>query len=59
MGSGADLIATRLGVSREACDAVAHQSQQRAAQAQREGRFRSIIAIETSRGWIDQDECVP
>ena len=58
MGSGADLIATRLGVSREACDAVAHQSQQRAAQAQREERFRSIIAIETSRGWIDQDECV-
>lgn len=58
MGSGADLIATRLGVSREACDAVAHQSQQRAAQAQREGRFKSIIAIETSHGWIDQDECV-
>ena len=58
MGSGADLIATRLGVSREACDAVAHRSQQRAAQAQREGRFRSIIAIETSHGWIDQDECV-
>ena len=58
MGSGADLIATRLGVSREACDAVAHQSQQRATQAQREGRFKSIIAIETSRGWIDRDECV-
>ncbi len=58
MGNGADLIATRLGVSREACDAVAHLSQQRAAQAQREGRFKSIIAIETSHGWIDQDECV-
>jgi acetyl-CoA C-acetyltransferase len=30
MGSGADLIATRIGASREDCDAVALQSQQRA-----------------------------
>ena len=30
MGSGADLIATRIGASRDDCDAVALQSQQRA-----------------------------
>ena len=58
MGSGADLIATRLGATREACDAVALQSQQRAAQAQREGRFSSIVPITTSRGRIVADECV-
>ena len=58
MGSGADLIATRLGATREACDAVALQSQQRAAQAQREGRFSSIVPITTSRGRIVADECI-
>ena len=41
MGSGADLIATRIGASREQCDRVALQSQQRAANAQREGRSTS------------------
>ena len=50
MGSGADLIATRVGASREDCDAVALLSQQRAAQAQQEGRFQSIIPIETPEG---------
>ena len=58
MGSGADLIATRIGASREDCDAVALQSQQRATQAQREGRFRSIIPIETPEGIISEDECI-
>jgi acetyl-CoA C-acetyltransferase len=58
MGSGADLIATRLGATREACDSVALQSQQRAAQAQREGRFSSIVPITTSRGRIVADECI-
>ncbi len=58
MGSGADLIATRLGATREACDAVALQSQQRAAQAQKEGRFSSIVPITTSRGRIVADECI-
>ena len=58
MGSGADLIATRIGASREDCDAVALQSQQRAAQAQQEGRFQSIIPIETPEGVISEDECI-
>lgn len=58
MGSGADLIASRLGVSREDCDAVALRSQQRAAQAQSEGRFSSLVSIETPGGSIDRDECV-
>ena len=58
MGSGADLIATRVGASREDCDAVALLSQQRAAQAQQEGRFQSIIPIETPEGVISKDECI-
>jgi acetyl-CoA C-acetyltransferase len=58
MGSGADLIATRIGASREDCDAVALQSQQRAALAQQEGRFQSIIPIETPGGMISEDECI-
>lgn len=58
MGSGADLIATRLGTTREACDAIALQSQQRAARAQQEGRFSSIVPITTSRGCIVTDECI-
>jgi acetyl-CoA C-acetyltransferase len=58
MGSGADLIATRIGATREACDAVALQSQHRAAQAQQEGRFTSIVPITTSTGLIEKDECI-
>ena len=58
MGSGADLIATRIGASREQCDRVALQSQQRAVNAQREGRFQSIIPIETPQGIITEDECI-
>ena len=58
MGSGADLIATRLGSTREDCDAVALQSQQRAARAQRDGRFTSIVPITTPGGDIVADECV-
>ncbi|MBT6350898.1 MAG: acetyl-CoA C-acyltransferase [Halieaceae bacterium] len=58
MGSGADLIATRLGATRDACDAVALQSQHRAARAQQEGRFTSIVPIATSRGLIEKDECI-
>ena len=58
MGSGADLIATRIGASREDCDAVALQSQQRAALAQQEGRFQSIVPIETPEGLISEDECI-
>lgn len=58
MGSGADLIATRIGASREDCDALALQSQQRAARAQAEGRFSSIVPIETPTGSVALDECV-
>ena len=58
MGNGADLIATRIGASREDCDAVALQSQQRAALAQRDGRFQSIIPIETPEGMMSEDECI-
>ena len=58
MGSGADLIATRINASREECDAIALQSQQRAAVAKLEGRFESIIPIETSNGIIRDDECI-
>ncbi len=58
MGSGADLIATRLGATREDCDAVALLSQQRAARAQSEGRFTSIVGIETPKGIVSSDECV-
>ena len=58
MGSGADLIATRIGASREDCDAIALRSQRRAAQAQREHRFQSIVPIETPNGVISEDECI-
>ena len=58
MGAGADLIATRYGISREECDFVAHQSHQRALKAQSEGRFTSIIPIETGDGLVSTDECI-
>ena len=37
---------------------MALQSQQRAAQAQQEERFQSIIPIETPEGVISEDECI-
>lgn len=58
MGSGADLIATRGGMSREQIDEIALTSQQRAARAQAEGRYTSIVGINTSAGVVDQDECI-
>jgi acetyl-CoA C-acetyltransferase len=58
MGSGADLIATRVGASRSDCDAVAVLSHQRAALAQDEGRFQSIVPIHTESGVSDRDECI-
>lgn len=58
MGSGADLIASRMGATREACDAVALASQQRAYRAQQEGRFLSIIPIMTPDGEVVLDECI-
>jgi len=60
MGSGADLIASLHGVSREQADAVALQSQQRAAHAREAGYFRSIVPIENpEKGLtVDADECI-
>jgi acetyl-CoA C-acetyltransferase len=61
MGLAADLVATLEGFDREACDAYAVRSQQRAAVAQREGRFaRSIVPVlDPERGArVDRDESV-
>jgi acetyl-CoA C-acetyltransferase len=59
MGSGADLIASRAGISREEADAVAVQSQQRAAAAREAGHFTaSIVPISTPQGEAREDECI-
>jgi acetyl-CoA C-acetyltransferase len=60
MGSGADLIASLCGVSREQADEVALQSQQRADRARREGYFKSIVAVRNSVKDIllAEDECI-
>ncbi|MEH6568112.1 MAG: acetyl-CoA C-acyltransferase [Halioglobus sp.] len=60
MGSGADLIASLNGVSREQADAVALQSQQRADQARRQGYFKSLIPIHNPVTGItvSEDECI-
>ncbi len=58
MGAGADLIATRVGASREDCDEVAFLSHQRALEAQSQKRFSSIVSIKTSEGEITKDECI-
>jgi acetyl-CoA C-acetyltransferase len=50
-GISADLIATKYGFSRAACDEYAVQSQQRAAKAWEEGRFgRSVIPVKDPNG---------
>jgi len=60
MGSGADLIASLCGVSREQADAIAWQSQQRADKARREGYFKSIVPIHNPvKGiTVSEDECI-
>ncbi|KGE03616.1 3-ketoacyl-CoA thiolase [Pseudohaliea rubra DSM 19751] len=59
MGSGADLIATLNGVSREAADAVALESQTRAAHARDAGHFdRSLVPVRTPAGTVGVDECI-
>jgi len=60
MGSGADLIATLNGVTREQADAIAVESQRRADTARREGYFKSIIPIENPvKGiTVTHDECI-
>lgn len=60
-GVSADLLASHYGLSREACDSYALHSQQRAAQAWREGRFnRSIVAVKDILGLpvLDHDELI-
>ncbi|MGE0828969.1 MAG: acetyl-CoA C-acetyltransferase [Hyphomonadaceae bacterium] len=58
-GIGADLIATKYGFTRTDVDAFAVQSQQRAAKAWKEGRFKkSIVAVKDQLGVtiLDHDE---
>ncbi|WP_416908322.1 MAG: acetyl-CoA C-acetyltransferase [Polymorphobacter sp.] len=58
-GIGADLIATKYGFSRNDVDAYAMESQKRAAQAWKEGRFkRSIVPVKDVIGEVvlDHDE---
>lgn len=51
----AEIVADRYNVSREAQDAYALQSQQRTAQAQKEGRFdRELIPVSTTMTVIDK-----
>src|SRR5437016_10838813 len=50
-GISADLIATKYGFSRTACDEYAVQSQQRTAKAWEEGRFaRSVVPVKDVNG---------
>ncbi|MDG1011699.1 MAG: acetyl-CoA C-acyltransferase, partial [Luminiphilus sp.] len=60
MGSGADLIASLYGASRQDVDEVALMSQQRAALARDSGFFTSIIPIDNpvTAQTIYQDECI-
>lgn len=60
MGSGADLIASLQGLSREQVDLVAYQSQQRAAAARAHGYFKSIIPVynPVKDCWVQEDECI-
>jgi acetyl-CoA C-acetyltransferase len=58
-GISADLIATKYGFTRDACDAYAVQSQQRAASAWADGRFaRSVVPVHDVNGLVllDRDE---
>ncbi len=60
MGSGADLIASLYDVCRAEADAIAVQSQQRAARAQREGYFKSIVPVHNpvKDTTVSEDECI-
>lgn len=60
MGSGADLIATLNGVTRQQADEIAVQSQQRAATARSEGYFKSIVPVHNPVKGITvaEDECI-
>lgn len=60
MGSGADLIASLYGVSRDEVDEVAYQSQQRADQARSKGWYTSIVPIVDEKKEVNclADECI-
>ena len=60
MGSGADLIASLFGMSRQQVDGVAFNSQQRAAHARDQGWFTSIIPVfNPVKGiMVSADECI-
>jgi acetyl-CoA C-acetyltransferase len=58
-GVSADLIATKYGISRDACDAYAVDSQKRTAAAWAEGRFaKSVVPVVDINGLtiLDRDE---
>ncbi|MFQ5437454.1 MAG: acetyl-CoA C-acetyltransferase [Paracoccaceae bacterium] len=60
-GISADIIATKYGFSRDDCDALAVESQKRAARAQKEGRFaKSVFTVRDQNGIdiLDHDEMV-
>ena len=52
IGIAADTVATQFSFTRAQCDAYAFASQQRAATAQDEGRFRSIIPVMGDDGTV-------
>ncbi|SNR37111.1 thiolase family protein [Halorubrum vacuolatum] len=57
MGMTAEKVAEEYGVSREAQDAYAARSQQRATAATEEGRFDDeIVPVETEAGTVTEDE---
>ncbi|MGY2047416.1 acetyl-CoA C-acetyltransferase [Methylobacterium sp. JK268] len=58
-GVSADLIATKYGFSRDACDAYAVESQKRAARSWDEGRFaKAVVPVKDVNGLtiLDRDE---
>ncbi len=59
-GISADIIATTYGFSREDADALAVESQRRAAAAREAGLFKSIIPVTDVNGMtvLDQDEMI-
>lgn len=59
-GISADIIATKYGFSRDDADALAVESQRRAAIARDEGRFKSIIPVKDVNGLtiLESDEMI-
>ncbi len=60
-GISADIIATKYGFSRDECDALAVESQKRAAEARADGRFNgTIFTVRDQNGLkiLDQDEMI-